>query len=156
MKRTFYLIAVVLLVLSGSSTIAANVTWTGAGDGVSWSDPNNWSNNVVPGPTSDVIIGMVPGNPTIRITTAVQIHSLTSSEPINISAGSLTLAAPSSIDAAFIISNATLKVTGAGASFDATGPATVTDATFNAENGATVSFTSATLLTRVNLSATGG
>jgi hypothetical protein len=35
---------------------SATITWTGSGDGSSWSDPANWDLNQVPGPGDDVIV----------------------------------------------------------------------------------------------------
>ena len=78
--------------MSFATARAAVVTWTGAGDGTSWSDPLNWSTSALPGPGDNVTIGPVAGNPTIQITgtlNLVQIRSLTSSEPINISSGTI-------------------------------------------------------------------
>ncbi|MGM0745523.1 MAG: BspA family leucine-rich repeat surface protein [Bacteroidota bacterium] len=46
----------VLSVFFGSSALAQDVSWTGAGDGTSWEDPNNWSLGIVPGSTSNVVI----------------------------------------------------------------------------------------------------
>ena len=36
--------------------VAITATWTGAGDGVLWNDPLNWSNNAVPSSITDAII----------------------------------------------------------------------------------------------------
>ena len=76
---------------SGSGT----ATWVGAGDGVSWSDPNNWSGGSLPSPGEDVIIGTIAGNPTIQLSGTlplIQINSLTTSAPISISNGTLQVA----------------------------------------------------------------
>jgi hypothetical protein len=40
------------------------VSWTGAGDGTTWSDPKNWSAGKVPGTSDDVLMD-VSGDPTI-------------------------------------------------------------------------------------------
>ena len=37
------------------------VSWIGAGDGTSWSDPRNWNTDHEPGPNDDVVVN-VPGN----------------------------------------------------------------------------------------------
>ena len=83
---------VFLLCLAGASLArpAAAVTWTGGGDGVSWSDPHDWSGNAMPSAGSDVTIGVVSGNPTIQFSSTVgtaQINSRASGEPGNISGG---------------------------------------------------------------------
>lgn len=51
--RILILCAVWLLV---SAFAAAQVTWTGSGDGVSWNDAANWSTATVPGATDDVLL----------------------------------------------------------------------------------------------------
>jgi len=151
-RKFFHLIMIVLMMLSASGALAATVTWTGGGDGVSWGDAQNWSGNGVPGTTDDVAIGTISGNGTISITTTVQVKSLTSAAAINISAGSLTLSAPSST-VALTIDHASLTVIGVGTTFSATGQVTVADATLNAQAGATVLFPTLTTLLRMNLSA---
>ncbi|MBC8108012.1 MAG: agmatine deiminase family protein [Anaerolineae bacterium] len=67
----------------------ANGVWTGAGDGINWANANNWSNNVVPGVSDDVIID-IGSNPTIEVTGAQSVHTLSSREALHIS-GSLAV-----------------------------------------------------------------
>ena len=53
-------------------------------DVVSWSDPHNWSGDVVPRSGSDVTIGTLSGHPTIQLTSTVgttQISGPNSSKP---------------------------------------------------------------------------
>jgi len=50
-----------LLILSGAPAKGALVVWTGGGGNDSWHDAANWSNNVLPSATSDVIIGIPKG-----------------------------------------------------------------------------------------------
>src|SRR5262245_53102541 len=45
----------------------ANVTWNAQGDGVSWSDPHNWSGNALPGSADDVFINATPAG-TVQFT----------------------------------------------------------------------------------------
>jgi hypothetical protein len=45
-----------LLIFLPNYLFAITVTWDGGGDEISWSDPINWSSNVVPCATCDVII----------------------------------------------------------------------------------------------------
>lgn len=72
------------------SAIEPPGVWTGMGDGTSWSDPDNWSGSTLPGPTIDVFIN-VAANPTINVTGAHAVSSITSSESLGIS-GSLSVA----------------------------------------------------------------
>lgn len=112
-QKTTYLFAVAVLVLfCKTSAWAANVSWTGTGNGTLWSDPNNWSGHVLPASGDDVTIGVVAGNPTIQITAAagvVQINSLTSSEPINVSGGTLQIATTFQTSKSVTLSGGTLK-----------------------------------------------
>src|SRR5262249_36967151 len=51
--------------------------WTGAGDGVNWSDAGNWSNNALPTVADDVVIDK-PGAFTVELAGATtRVHSLT-------------------------------------------------------------------------------
>jgi uncharacterized delta-60 repeat protein len=72
---------------------AANNIWTGLGDGATWSDPFNWSNNHLPGRADDAIV-LVAGDQTINITGAQAVRSVLSERALNIS-GSLSLSAQS-------------------------------------------------------------
>ncbi len=68
------------------TSLAPPKNWDGGGDGFSWNDPLNWSGDLLPGPTDDVIID-VAGTPTIVSTGNVTIASLDSQEAISISGG---------------------------------------------------------------------
>ena len=163
--------AVALMFLLPSTAFAATATWTGGGDGVTWTSAANWFHAVLPTATSDVIIPA--GTPVIQITTAVTINSLNCSEPLTVSAGSLTVTGPSIISAAFTVSDGSLTVTGpsiisaaftvSGGSLTVTGPSTisaaftVSNATLTASGiGASLNVTGTTTLTAANLTATGG
>jgi hypothetical protein len=55
----------------------ANGVWTGAGDGMNWSDAGNWSNNTLPTVADDVVIDK-PGAFTVALAGATtHVHSLT-------------------------------------------------------------------------------
>lgn len=51
------------------------ISWTGGGDGTSWSDPANWSGGSVPG-NSDAASITISGGATINITTDIAISSI--------------------------------------------------------------------------------
>jgi parallel beta-helix repeat protein len=66
------------------------VKWIGLGDGVNWSNPNNWSGDFVPTATQSVTIPA--GVPVVDIGGVFSVGALTSSSPIEIlRGGALTL-----------------------------------------------------------------
>ncbi len=65
----------------------AIVSWTGAGDGMNWSDTSNWSGNQLPGHDDDVKI-LTGGTTTIDVSSInAAIKSLESTHPIRIHSG---------------------------------------------------------------------
>ncbi len=94
------------------------VSWTGGGDGVNWTDPANWSSNPsLPGSSDDVTIG-VPANPTIQLSSAQSIHSLSSGELLSLNLGATLAVATTAQFSANVtllggtISNCTLSTSG--------------------------------------------
>jgi hypothetical protein len=57
------------------SALAQNISWTGDGDGTSWGQASNWSENRVPGPEDDVAV-MLNGTYTISQSGNIHINSL--------------------------------------------------------------------------------
>lgn len=72
MKR--FLLCITMLCLSAVALNAQTITWTGAGDGTNWSDPNNWDLLVIPTTANDVII---PDGSTLAINSHAVMKSLT-------------------------------------------------------------------------------
>src|SRR6266853_2007849 len=111
-KATYFWAVAAFALLFKTSALAASVSWTGGGDGTSWSDANNWSGSVLPSSGDDVTIGVVTGNPTIQITSAagmIQINSLSSNEPINVSGGTLSVATSVQTSKTFSLSGGTIQ-----------------------------------------------
>jgi len=54
MKR--FLLCITMLCLLATTLKAQTITWTGAGDGTNWSDPDNWDLLAIPTIENDVII----------------------------------------------------------------------------------------------------
>ena len=73
-------------------------TWTGLADGVTFENAGNWSANAVPGVNDDAVIDLPASNPTITITAARSVRSITTNEALSVSA-TLTLAAASQFNA---------------------------------------------------------
>ncbi len=164
-SRTKAIIACIFtasLLLLGPHALASNVNWTGAGDGVSWSDPLNWSGNERPGPSDDVNISVPGSNPTILLNNAagnVQIQSFNCSEAFSITGGSLTvggLASTSNITGAFTASGGSFTATGENASFAASGPANLQNLTIRVSGGASASFPALTDLSGLTNIEVGG
>src|SRR3989442_1503657 len=57
-------------------SVPATATWLGTGDGSSWSDPNNWNPNAVPGSADDVVINATPATTIQYSSGATTIRSL--------------------------------------------------------------------------------
>jgi hypothetical protein len=90
----------------------AAVSWTGAGDGINWSDVHNWSTATrLPGPADDVTIS-APGTFIFHTFGNDSVHSLQSKSAILLSGGSLSLAAASAIDNTLLLTGATLTAAG--------------------------------------------
>jgi predicted outer membrane repeat protein len=89
----------------------ADVVWTGLGDGINWSDPNNWSDDLVPTQNDDATIPIGFGQVQVE-DGSFMVHSLNSASSILVSGGSLTLLEPSVIDGLLTLQNGgTLDIT---------------------------------------------
>ncbi len=72
----------------------ALTSWTGLGGDLLWSNPANWSANVVPGPNDDVRIDAAASDPQIRFTSEAgvrQVRSLELRESLSVTGGQLTV-----------------------------------------------------------------
>ena len=72
----------------------ALTSWTGLGGDLLWSNPANWSANVVPGPNDDVRIDAGASDPQIRFTSEAgvrQVRSLELRESLSVTGGQLTV-----------------------------------------------------------------
>ena len=78
-------------VLLESRRLLSAKTWTGNGEDLNWNNTANWSGNATPGQQDDVTIGNLGGGTIIVSGTAVDIHSLNSNNPIEVTNTSMTL-----------------------------------------------------------------
>jgi len=88
----------------------AGVSWTGAADGLNWSNPGNWSNDLVPAADTDVTIG---SGFTVQVGSgSYSVESMTASSPIEIANGAtLLLFGPSTFASSLTVDDGgTLKV----------------------------------------------
>ena len=130
--------------IQADAAVAAIVTpngiWDGGGDGVNWSDPINWSNNVLPGASDDCILN-VAANPTINVTGVQSVKSVTSSEILNIT-GTLNVTNASTFNTNVSLSG-TLGGTGninvAGGTFTWSGGSIAGSGSFSLASAATLS-----------------
>ncbi len=128
-------------------TLLSNVSWSGQGDGTTWTDASNWSDDAVPGPSDNVTISKT-GNPTIAIASGTQsVNSISSTDPISISGGSLSVAANSTLSGGLTMTGGSLTAGGSGVSLTVTGTTTVAGAILEAEAGATFSLPQLTTAT---------
>ena len=80
------------------ASVNATISWDGGGDGNSWGDRLNWSDDTLPGPSDDVVID-VAGDVMVTISGGgVSIHSLQSTETIVLNGDGLTMTAASSVN----------------------------------------------------------
>lgn len=86
MRPVYFAIAAAAAATFAAAALAQS-TWTGAGDGTTWTSPANWAGGV-PGPTTNVTIAS--GTPTISAAAAVGGFTITG--------GTLTLNAPLTIN----------------------------------------------------------
>ena len=125
---------------SATSLHAGVIAWTGGGDGVYWTNVNNWAGNVAPGPGDEALITGVSTNTTILLGATVQVQTVQCSASLNITNGNLTLTEGSSqVTGTFTIASSQyLIVIGPGTMFAANGPANVDDGNFQISSGGLV------------------
>jgi hypothetical protein len=116
--------------------LLATITWSGAGDGTTWTSAANWIGNQVPGGNDSAVIGA--SSTTIKISGGVSVGSIVSGAPLNVSSSSFTVQSGTSQanNGLTISSGASLTATGAGTTFSATGTTVIDNASLYAENGA--------------------
>ncbi|HYD01350.1 MAG TPA: hypothetical protein VEB22_09000, partial [Phycisphaerales bacterium] len=76
------LVAAVAFLTFIATAFGQPVAWTGAGDGTSWNNPNNWSPVGLPGATNDVTIGA--GATAVNVNVSPSIRSLTLGRTVDI------------------------------------------------------------------------
>lgn len=94
--------------------LLAEVTWTGAGDGESWSNANNWIREGEAGLPQDGDDVLIPGG-TLTVSFesgSVSLNSLASDASLTIDGGSLTVANTSQVDGLLTLTGGTLTANG--------------------------------------------
>lgn len=85
--------------------LLASVVWNGGGDGVSWTDPLNWSGGTVPRYTDDATIPAGTSVTLSRRLYAAQIHSLVLQGELTIADGSVWVSGDAHIDGVLTLSS---------------------------------------------------
>ncbi|HLD69963.1 MAG TPA: hypothetical protein VJA17_04280 [Candidatus Omnitrophota bacterium] len=111
-------IGLLFFALSGGAAEQSQKSWSGAGDGVSWSDDQNWSSGTVPVATDDVLVNTK--DVAVMCTETFQAKSVTlgGSEPSSLTSSNFVFGAISSgsgsAPAVLNRSGGLLKLNGAG------------------------------------------
>jgi hypothetical protein len=139
MKITRILLIAGLVLLGGPECFGQSIVWNGTGDGSSWSNPQNWVGQQVPGPANNVFITNGTGS-NVVISSAVAVKSILCGKALSISSGSLavTSGASSLQGAVTLSSGATLFASGSGTTLTSSGPVSADGANFNISAGAVV------------------
>ncbi|MCG8326828.1 MAG: T9SS type A sorting domain-containing protein [Chitinophagales bacterium] len=67
------MLCIVLFSTTATQLLAADITWTGGGDGSSWSDSNNWDTGTVP---TNEDIAYISGTAHVVVDASVEVHLL--------------------------------------------------------------------------------
>ena len=122
--------------------LLSTATWVGGAGTLNWGDQANWSDDVLPTSTDEVVIGDLGDNQSIVVNMPVTIGSLNSAEGINVLGGqSLTItgAMSSAVTGPFTLASGATLSANSGASFNATGVTNIDGASLYASGGATIS-----------------
>ncbi len=88
MNRVLLSLLLPALFLGLPSVAHAQISWTGGGDGTSWSDSANWSPQTVPGPGDDVVVDL-----NLNSGYTVEISSPRTVDSLRLASGDATLKA---------------------------------------------------------------
>jgi phage/plasmid primase-like uncharacterized protein len=123
-----------------TSACQGQILWSGAGDGTTWSNPQNWVGQQVPGPADNVVITNGAGT-NVVISSAVSVESIQCSLALTIASGSLTVTTgASSLQGFLTVSNgAALSASGNGTTLTSLSSVSADGANFNASVGAVLS-----------------
>lgn len=120
------------------AAVTINKTWTGGGDGQSWSDANNWSGGTVPAANDSVFIGGTNG--TIMVSGGLTISNLICQRAITFN-GSLNVSGAVDVGQSFYISiGNSISVNGISAMLIAEENTTVNAVNLYAGSGGLISF----------------
>jgi len=137
MKSIRVLLVAAVAYLGAGVCFGQSIVWSGAGDGTSWSDAQNWIGQQTPGPANHVFITNGAGG-SVVISSIISVESLQCRKGLTISSGSLSVAAgSSSLEGALTLSlGVMLSASGAGTVLTSSGSVSADGANFNISGGA--------------------
>ncbi len=141
MKFNLFALAAALAMAGGITCFGQTKTWTGAGDGLSWTNAANWRDGTLPDTPDTVDISSGAGSRVvISDGNDITVQSIQCTKGFVVSGGSLTLTAGSSqFSGLFIVTNgATLSIDGSGSSVTASGTTALVDAWLYVSDGAAI------------------
>ena len=88
--------------------------WDDGGDGLNWTDPDNWSTDLVPGGGDNVLIAFGGGN-TVTLASGTQAtNQLVTQDTLTVSGGTLDVSGNAGLDATLTLTGGTTTLTGGG------------------------------------------
>ena len=88
--------------------------WDDGGDGLNWTDPDNWSTDLVPGGGDNVLIAFGGGN-TVTLASGTQAtKQLVTQDTLTVSGGTLDVSGNAGLDATLTLTGGTTTLTGGG------------------------------------------
>jgi hypothetical protein len=140
MKLNRILLIAAFVLSRGVDCFSQSVSWSGNGDGMSWTNAQNWVGQQVPGPSANVFITNSAGR-TVVISSTVSVESILCSNALTISNGSLTVTAgSSSLQGTLTVANgASVSASGEGTTLASGGPVDIGNASLYVSGGAVLS-----------------
>jgi fibronectin-binding autotransporter adhesin len=140
MQVSRILLMAAIALLGAAECFGQSIIWNGGGDAASWSDPQNWVGQQVPGIANNAVITNGAGT-NVVISSAVSVESILCNKALTISSGSLTVTAgASSLDGSLAVTNgATLSASGSTTTFSSSASVDITNANLYVSGGATLS-----------------
>jgi hypothetical protein len=139
MKTIRILLIAAIVLLGAAECFSQSIVWNGNGDGTSWSNPQNWVGQQVPGAANTVFITNGMGS-NVVISSTVAVAGILCGKALTISGGSLAVSAgTSSLQGALSMAGgATLSASGSGTTLTSGGSVSADGANFNISAGAVV------------------
>jgi hypothetical protein len=131
---------VAILLVAVCNCFSQPIAWSGAGDGTSWTDAQNWVGQQVPG-AANVVFITNQGAGAVVISSVVTVESILCSNALAISGGSLAVTAGASLlQGTLTISNGgVLSAGGIGTTLSSGGLVNITEAGLSVSGGAVLS-----------------